>query len=688
MKVKTKELSVSIYFLLAALLVTYLYPREGTFRYQYTKGKPWKYGLLTAPFDFPIYKPEAEVTKEQDSIMKSYVPYFEIRNEIKKERLDMLEKDFRALPDAQRKPALLSFLKAELNAIYSAGIITGEDRQFLEKEQFHSINKRENTRVTETPIADVYTLQTAYLRIVNNLPSQLDPGILGALDLSRYIVENLLYDEETSKKVRSEKLQQVSLASGMVQAGERIVDRGVIIDSQTYNILNSLRTITESRSGIAQRQGWIVGGIFILTAGLFACFFMFLYFFRQNYYSNRKDVFFLLSTITAFVLFTEMAVGYGLFSVYMIPYMIVPIMICTFFDTRTAFFSHLTMVLMCAMMTPFPTEFLFLQIIGGMTVIFSLKDLTERSQLIRCSLFVLVSYCLVYTGMSLLQEGDITKVRWQMFMYFGINFIFLMFTYVLVYIVEKAFGYISNVSLVELSNINAPLLRKLSEVCPGTFQHSLQVSILATAAADKVGANIQLTRTGALYHDIGKMKNPTYFTENQAGYNPHDQIGYEDSARIIVDHVREGERLAQKNNIPRQIIDFILTHHGNGKAKYFYNSFKNAYPDKPVDEEVFTYPGPNPFSKETAVLMMADSVEAASRSLSEYTDETICNLIDKIVDGQISDGLLRNAPLTFKDIEAVKAVFNEKLRTMYHTRISYPELKNKEDNQKNQTPKE
>jgi len=682
MKIKSKEVTVAIYFLLAVLLITWLYPREGKFRYQYTKGKPWKYGLLTAPFDFPIYKPEAEVKKEQDSIMKAYIPYFYEEKEVVANKLKLLEADYQAMPEAKENKSYYLFLREELESVYALGIVSRKGIQTLEEHHFKTFNKRENTRVHEVSLENVYTVQTAYVHVTTNIPSYLDPQQLLSWDINKYIAENLLYDKETSEKVKAEKMKQVSLANGMVQAGERIVDRGVIIDSKTYDILNSLKTISQNRLGSAQRQGWILGGIFIITGGLLLSFFLYLFLFRRKYFDRRKDVVFLLANIASFVLLTELAINYNLFNVYIIPYMIVPIVICTFFDTRTALFSHLTMVLMCAMMVPFPSEFLILQIVGGMTVVFGLKDLTERSQLIRCSFFVLIAYSLFYTGLTLFQEGNITKVRWQMFMYFGINFIFLMFTYALVYFVEKMFGYISNVSLVELSNINSPLLKKLSEVCPGTFQHSLQVSILAAAAADKIGANIQLTRTGALYHDIGKMENPTYFTENQSGYNPHDKLDFEESAKIIIGHVKDGERLAQKHNIPQQIIDFILTHHGAGKAKYFYHSFKNAYPDKPVNEESFTYPGPNPFSKETAILMMADSVEAASRSLPEYTDETISNLIDKIIDGKTNDGLMNNTPLTFRNVEEIKAVFNEKLRTMYHTRISYPELKNEEESKK------
>ena len=295
----------------------------------------------------------------------------------------------------------------------------------------------------------------------------------------------------------------------------------------------------------------------------------------------------------------------------------------------------------------------------------------------RCSFFVFLSYALAYLGLVLYQDADLNKIHWMMMLYFGINLILLMFTYVLVYMLEKTFGYLSTITLVELSNINSGILKKLSETCPGTFQHSLQVSIIASEAAAKIGANAQLVRTGAMYHDIGKMCNPIFFTENQNQQNPHDGLSFEESAQMVISHVTEGVKIAEKASLPKEIIDFIRTHHGRGKAKYFYNSFKNKYPDREVNEELFTYPGPNPFSKETAIVMMADSVEAASRSLKEHTVEGIQQLVNKIIETQIADGLLKNAPLTFRDVESIKQVFIEKLKIMYHTRISYPDLKKK-----------
>jgi putative nucleotidyltransferase with HDIG domain len=316
-----------------------------------------------------------------------------------------------------------------------------------------------------------------------------------------------------------------------------------------------------------------------------------------------------------------------------------------------------------------------MQVIVCWVALYVLKDLSKRSELIKSALWIFGAYLLVYFGLLLFQEGNFSKINERMLVYFGINFLFVLFIYPSIFILEKIFGYISNITLVELSDINTPVLRQLSESCPGTFQHSLQVSMLGVAAAMKTGANPQLIRTGALYHDLGKMKNPHFFIENKIeGHDPHENLTFEQSARIITGHVPEGVKIAEKNNIPQAIVKFIRTHHGKGKAKYFYNSFRNHFPDATIDEEAFSYTGDNPDTKETAILMMADSVEAASRSLKDYSEESIRELINRIINTQINDGLLSDAPLTFKDITEIKNVFAERLLSVYHSRIVYPEL--------------
>ncbi len=668
------KISIYTFFIIVALLIIALFPREGRFRYTFNEGKPWKYGLVTAQFDFPIYKPAEELKKEQDSILTNFQPYFSKNNELVNTQIAKFEKDY----GQKWERGYIYYVTDILRKLYNAGILQVDDYNFLRDNQYSQFKIFEGNVAASHPVAEIYTVKSAYSRIFEDCPTYLNLQILKSGNLEVYLVENLEYDETTSEKVKNDLLQQISPSNGMVQAGERIVDRGEIIDKKTFDILSSLKRVSEDRTGNLNRQARFLVGIVILVTGLLACFMFYLYFFRSNIYHRRKHVIFMLSLIAGFTLLTELSVKFAMFNVYVIPFAIIPLTIRTFFDSRTAQMTHIITVLMCSLMVPFPFEFIILQFMTCMMVIFILKDLTKRSQLIQCSFYVLLVYAIVYIGLVMVQEGDWSKINWRMFTYFGINFVFLMFTYALIYIIEKLFGYISNVTLVELSDINNSILRELSEKCPGTFQHSLQVSMLGTAAATKVRANPQLIRTGALYHDIGKMVNPGFFIENQVGgINPHDRLDFEDSAQIIISHVEEGVKIAKKNNLPAMIIDFIRTHHGKGKTKYFYNSYKNKYPDKPVDEALFTYPGPNPYTRETAILMMADAVEAASRSLKEYTDETISSLVNKIIDSQIQDGLLNRVPLTFQNITEIKEVFIEKLVTMYHSRISYPDLKEK-----------
>lgn len=675
MKLKNYSIHTSVYFIVAALLIAYFFPREGKFRYQFYEGKPWRYGLLTAPGDFPIYKTDAVVQAEKDSVLKKFEPYYRITPTVEASQIDKLRADYSSTLKNRATPAYMQYIENSLSKLYKTGIVSTQDMEELRREGLPQINLLENNVSNPRYSSDFFTVRTAYEFIINNSPASLDKGILQSCDINNYLNENVTYDKEMSDKVKEDMLNSVALANGMVQAGERIVDRGEIIDNETYNVLRSLKMVHESKAGGTQRQSIILAGQFVLVFGLFFCFWMYLWSFRLKIFHNRRNVLFLVLCIFVSCILTELCVTYGLFNVYILPFAIVPIVIRTFFDSRTALFTHLVTVLICSLMVPFPHEFLLLQIIAGMVATFSLKELSERSQLMRCSFLIFLSYTLCYISLAIYQEADFNKINWVMLLYFGINFILLMFSYILVYMLEKTFGYVSSITLVELSNINTPILKRLSETSPGTFQHSLQVSILASEAAAKVGADAQLVRTGAMYHDIGKMANPAFFTENQSSVNPHHQLMFDESAKIIINHVNDGIRIAEKALLPKAVIDFIRTHHGRGKAKYFYNSYRNAYPDKEIEEEAFTYPGPNPFSKETAILMMADSVEAASRSLKEHTEEGIKQLVDKIIDNQIADGLLKSAPLTFRDVEMIKRVFADKLKIMYHTRISYPDLK-------------
>lgn len=675
MKIKNYRIHPSIYFIVAAMLIAYFFPREGKFRYQFNEGKPWRYGLLTAPNDFPIYKTDAEVKAERDSVLKNFESYYRYDATIEDNEIDNLRQDYHSHLKEKASAKYMQYIESSLKKLYNKGIVSNLSMDKLKEEKYPRVNVvRENVAQSQYS-SDFFTIKTAYEFIINNCPSSLNKAVLQSCDIDKYLTENVTYDKGMSDKVMNEMLNSVPISSGMVQAGERIVDRGEIIDNNTYNVLRSLKIVHETHAGGKQQQSIMLGGQFVLVFGIIFCFWMYLWSFKVKLLHNRKDALFLILCVFVTCMLTELCINYSLFNVYIIPFAIVPIVVRTFFDSRTALFTDIIIILICSMMVPFPQEFMMLQIIAGMVVTFSLKDLYERSQLIKSAFYIFIAYVVCYISLALYQEADFNKINWMMLLYFGINFILLMFTYILVYMLEKSFGYVSSITLIELSNINTPILKKLSETAPGSFQHSLQVSILASEAAAAIGANAQLVRTGAMYHDIGKMNNPVFFTENQTSVNPHSQLNYDESAKIIISHVEDGVKIAEKANLPKAIIDFIRTHHGRGKAKFFYNSFRNKFPDIPINEEAFTYPGPNPFSKETAILMMADSVEAASRSLKEHTEEEIKALVNKLIDSQIADGLMKNAPLTFKDVEKIKQVFIEKLKIMYHTRISYPDLK-------------
>ncbi|MDR2773759.1 MAG: HDIG domain-containing protein [Tannerella sp.] len=677
MNTKRSVILSAFYIFMTAFVIAFFFPREGKFRYQFNEGKPWRYGLLTAPSDFPIYKEASETEAVKDSIRRKFEPYFRFNPDGEHIKLENWRNRMPVLRDKGIPYNILMYIDGSLRETYRKGIISGSDIELMNKENRTRITTLTNSVANVRQLTDFHSVKSAYEEIINNAPDDIDRDILKGCDINEYLTENVFYDTETSNKILEDMIQNIPLSSGMVQAGERIVDRGEVIDSHTYSVLRSLKIVHETKSGGAQRQNIILIGQFILIFGIMACFGLYMATFNPRVFFKRKNLIFILLCIIVPCLLSEICIKYSLINIYIIPFAIIPIVIRTFFDSHTALFTHLITIAICSLTALFPYEFLLLQIFTGIVVIFSLKELSQRSQLIKCSLFVFLSYMIFYLSLVIYQEGDFSKINWEMTLYFSINFILLMFSYILIYVLEKIFGYLSPITLVELSNLNNPLLKKLSETAPGTFQHTLQVSILASKAGERVGADTQLIRTGTLYHDTGKMNNPAFFTENQNGFNPHEKLSFEQSAQIIISHVTDGIKIAEKAGLPKAIIDFISTHHGRGKTKFFYNSFRNNFPDKPVNEATFTYPGPNPFTKETAILMMADSTEAASRSLKDYTDESIRNLVNKIIDSQIADGLMKNAPLTFKDIEAIKSVFVERLKTMYHTRVSYPELKEK-----------
>ena len=668
-------------FIGTVAIIVYFLPRDGKFNYQFDIDKPWKYGQLMATFDFPIYKDDAVVKREQDSILAAFQPYYQLDKSIEKIAISKLKADYQShLRDIVPSSDYMRYLEKRLSEIYKAGILSTEGLDQLQKDSTTAImvidDKLANQRSTE----QLFSVKDAYTYLLTADTAHYSPFILRQCSLNEYLYPNLSYDEQRTETAKKETLDNYAWANGIVVSGQKIIDRGEIIDQETYNILESLRKESIQRSESLGQKRLILTGQTLFVGIFILCFMLYLDLFRKDYYERKGSLSLLFTLIMFYCVVTALMVANNIYNVYIIPYAMLPIIIRVFLDSRTAFLTHVITILICSISLRFPHEFILTQLAAGLVAIFSLRELSQRSQLFRTALLVILTYAAIYFAFELMTENglstDFSKLNIRMYTYFIINGILLLFTYPLLFLLEKTFGFTSNVTLVELSNINNDLLRQMSETVPGTFQHSMQVANLAAEAAIRIGAKSQLVRTGALYHDIGKMENPAFFTENQSGgVNPHKNLNYEQSAQVVISHVTEGLKLADKHNLPKAVKDFISTHHGRGKTKYFYISWKNEHPDEEPNEELFTYPGPNPFTKEQAILMMADAVEAASRSLPEYTEETISNLVDKIIDSQVTEGYFKECPITFKDIATVKAVFKEKLKIAYHTRISYPELK-------------
>ena len=663
-------------FIVTVSIISYFMPKEGKFNYDFELDTPWKYGLLQASFDFPIHKSEQQIQKEQDSLLVLYQPYFDVDKNVEKNMLLKLREDYNQhLKHSLPSSDYIRHIERTLKHIYEKGVLSVQDAQLLSEDSIQNILLVDKNVGTSQSVDRLFTVKGAYEHLLNADTLHYNKRILQACNLDNYLTSNINYNLEKSEASLQDLLSTVSPAKGMVQNGQKIVDRGEIINEHTYDILNSLRQAWEKRSDTVQEIQLTSMGQTLLVSVLILCFMIYLELFRQEYYQRKRSVLLLFALIVVFPVVLSIMVEQNISNVYVVPLAMIPIIIGIFLDSRTAFMAHITIILICSIFLRYPHQFIILQIAAGMTAIYSLRELSQRSQLLRTALIVVISYAVLYFAFELIQEDDLTKLNTRMYIYFAINGILLLFVYPLLFILEKTFGFTSNVTLVELSNINTKQLREMSEIVPGTFQHSLQMANLAAEAANKIGANSQLVRTGALYHDIGKMVNPAFFTENQTNVNPHKSLSYEQSAQVIISHIADGIKLAEKYQLPKVIKDFIRTHHGKGVAKYFYISYKNEHPDEEIDLEKFSYPGPNPSTKEQAILMMADAVEAASRSLPEYTEESIGALIEKIIDGQVSEGYFKECPITFKDIAMVKALFKEKLKTVYHTRITYPELK-------------
>lgn len=668
----------ALIYLTAVVLIVYFLPRDVRFIYQFDLNKPWRYGQLMATFDFPIYKPDQVIQREQDSIIRHFQPYFSMDVTVGTDAINQLRADYQSdLKEVLPSSDYLRYIINTLGVIYRQGILDVGSSDRLQRDSTTNIRIINGMLAEQQSVTETFTIKDAYTYLLNADSVHYKPEILQKCALNTYLAPNLIYEKELTETARQEAIDNFPWAMGMVQSGQKIVDRGEIISENTYDILKSLEKEMQTRSDVSltQRRMMLGGQVLFVTLYIFLLM-LYLGIYRKDYFDGWRDLLLIFSFIVFFCLFTSLLMSRNMFSVYIIPYAILPMVLRTFLDSRTALLAHIVTILICSITLRYPHEFILIQVAAGIIAIFNMRELSRRSQLFLSAFLVVLISILIFFAYEFSTEEDISKIDFSIPVYIILNGILLLFTYPLFFIIEKTFGYTSNVTLVELSDVNNNLLRHLSETAPGTFQHSMQVANLATEAANFLGANSQLVRTGALYHDIGKTENPAFFTENQlGGVNPHENLSYEQSAKVVINHVTDGLKLAEKNNLPTIVKDFISTHHGKGKTKYFYISWKNEHPSEEPDEEMFTYPGPNPFTKEQAILMMADAVEAASRSLPEYTEESIGNLVDKIIDSQVAEGYFKDCPITFKEIAQVKSTFKEKLTTIYHTRISYPELK-------------
>lgn len=676
-------LTVACTLLVSVVTLIYFLPRESKFGYVYELNKPWHYPQLIASYDFVIYKTDDEVKRERDSVVRQFVPYYRVDSLVAEKQIAALRKDFYAGKFRGIPVYYLPRLVENLRQIYARGILDVSDYEGFLKSDSHVLRLIRGQEATTGEVENFFTIRTAYDYLLNRDKGALSQEFLRGCNLNDYLAVNVKNDTAKNRLELQSELSQVSDNIGMVQSGQLVIDRGQIVNAEHVRILNSLKKESEQRMDPSRGYWFIFAGQVIFVILLISLLFTYLKLFRRDYFSSPHSVLLLFSFVTVFPVITYLMMAHHFYSVYLVPYALIPIFVRIFMDSRTSFMAVVTSSLLSALSLHSPFEFVLWQIVTGATVIYSLRELTERSQLLRTVLAVVVVGLVISIGYDLSQGLNGDAFDRSRIVYMIIGGILLLFAYPLMYFVEKLFGFTSSVTLVELTNTNNPILRKMSKVAQGTFNHSMQVSNLAAEVADKIGAKAQLARTGALYHDIGKVLNPAFFTENQSGVNPHDTISEERSAQIIINHVTDGLRLAEKYHLPQVIKEFIRTHHGTGLVKYFYIQYCNKHVGETFDEDAFRYPGPNPQTREQAVVMMCDSVEAASRSLKEYTEESITQLVNRIVDSQLAEGHFKECPITFRDIADAKRTLIDSLKTIYHTRISYPEIKKPTDQAQN-----
>jgi len=675
-------LSRTLLVLITVLLIVWALPRNESKQFRYDIGKPWMYGSFIAKFDFPIYKTDETIKEQEDSLLETYQPYYNYDPAVEKKQVSKFLADYQnGIPGLPHNYVRL--IADRLHRLYLAGIMDTPEYNEAYRDSTSQVRLVSGNNAQSISLACVYSTLSAYEQLFIDEQIAMQRPILQRCNLNNYIEPNLIYDKGKSETERNDLLSSIPPASGMVMSGQKVIDRGDIVDEYTYRVLSSFEREIKRRSATqTQITNTIIGQVIFVTLMVFL-FTMYLGLFRRDYFNKPRSIAMLYTLMTLFPVVVSLMMRHNFLSVYMLPFAMVPIFVRVFMDSRTAFVCHVTMILICTTAVRYQYEFIIIQLVAGLIAIYSLRELTRRAQVFKTAILVGIGSTFVYLALQLMQDNDFSSMDHDMYYHFVVNAVLLLIAYPMMYIIEKMFGFVSSVTLFELSNTNRGLLRDLSEIAPGTFQHSITVGNLAAEIANKIGANALLVRTGALYHDIGKMKNPVFFTENQAGVNPHDTLTYQESARIIISHVTDGVKLAERENLPTIIRDFIVTHHGTGITKFFYIKYKNEHPEEEVEPAPFTYPGPNPFTREQAILMIADGVEAASRSLPEYTEESISTLVNRMIDQDVTDGYFKECPITFRDLAIAKLVLIERLKAIYHTRISYPEMKKASEEEKN-----
>ncbi|MFZ7116022.1 MAG: HD family phosphohydrolase [Bacteroidota bacterium] len=684
-----ESISKIVLIIVTVVMIVIALPKETQFNYTYQKGKPWAFENLMAPFDFAINKTEAELNEEKATVMKNSHPFYRFDDKLSEQKVylfknelsDVWNKRFRSSAQNYKEIEQQEKLKQVqetigvqiLKMIYDKGIILINDKTKNNNPDGIITIVKDNI-AEEHNLNDYYTIQTAFSFIQSQLEniSAADQSLLAPL-LENALSHNILYDDQATRQWTKQLIDKISLSHGLVQKDEVVILKGEIIDDIRFQKLESLKAEMKNQEFSSSARWMMLMGHFILVSLAMMMLVLFLFLYRKDIFDDSKKILLLMLLIVLITYLFLWARKINLFDMYLVPVCILPIIVRAFFDTRTALFTHIVTLLIIGFEAPSGFEFMFIQTIAGMVSIFTILNMSRRVQFFISVLMIFLSYTISFVGVSILHEANLRSIEWMNLKWFLGNSIITLFAFPLIFIFEKAFGFLSDVSLMELSDSNSPLMRELSMKAPGSFQHSLQVANLAEAAIFHIGGNPLLIRAGAMYHDIGKADMPMYFIENQnTQSNPHDDLSFEESAKIIKSHVIRGIEKARKHKLPEQIIDFIRTHHGTVRLQFFYQSFLKNFPEMVPDEILFRYPGPLPFSRETAVLMMADSVEAASRSLKNADAESISNLVDSIIDNQITQKQFDNAPITLKDISEIKKLFKKMLMSIYHIRIEYP----------------